>query len=89
LQQPGLYRLEVGLVVLYGCLLIVTPAYSGLAAGRLPIEISTRGARFAAEADQAAERDEARIKELEHTTDLMREGLERARNEIRQLDKDR
>jgi hypothetical protein len=57
-----------------------------LSAGRLPIEISTRGARFAAEADQAAERDEARIKELEHTTVLLREGLERVRFEIRQLD---
>jgi hypothetical protein len=59
LKQPGLYRLEVGLMVLYGCLLIVTPAYSGLSAGRLPIE---------------------------HTTALLREGLERARFEIRQLD---
>jgi hypothetical protein len=52
LEQAGLYRLEVALAVFYGCLLLVTPAYSGVVAGRLPIEISTRGAKFAAEATQ-------------------------------------
>lgn len=49
----------------YGCLLLATPAYSGLAMGRLPTEISTRGAKFAGEADQTVEQDEAAIKKLE------------------------
>lgn len=47
LGQTGLYRLEVALAAFYGLLLLVTPVYAGLAAGRLPIEISTRGAKFA------------------------------------------
>jgi hypothetical protein len=45
LLQPSLYRLEVALLVFYGCLLLLTPAFSGLIRGRLPIEISTRGAK--------------------------------------------
>lgn len=57
LGQPVLYRLEVALAVFYGCLLIFTPAYSGLIAGRLPIEISTRGARFSEYTDHAVEGD--------------------------------
>jgi len=85
LEQAALYRLEVGLAAFYGCLLLATPAYSGLAMGRLPIEISTRGARFAEETDRAAERDEARISELERKSDLLREGMERALAEIRQF----
>jgi hypothetical protein len=85
LEQAALYRLEVGLAAFYGCLLLATPAYSGLAMGRLPIEISTRGARFAEETERAAERDEARINELEQKFALLREGLERALAEIRQF----
>lgn len=65
LGQPALYRLEVALAVYYGCLLIVTPTYSALVAGRLPIEISTRGARFAEEADQAAGASEAALRQLQ------------------------
>jgi hypothetical protein len=65
LGQATLYRLEVALGVFYGCLLLATPAYSGLVMGRLPTEISTRGAKFAGEADQTVERDEATIGKLE------------------------
>src|SRR3954462_9041465 len=54
LEQAVLYRLEVALLVFYGCLLLVTPAFSGFLRGRLPIEIPTRGAKFAAEADETA-----------------------------------
>ena len=43
-EQVGLYRLEVGLLAFYGGLLLITPAFSGLVRGRLPIEISARGA---------------------------------------------
>lgn len=63
-QQAGLYRLEVALLVFYGSLLLITPAFSGLIRGRLPIEISTRGAKFAEEADQSDELVEAAIQEL-------------------------
>jgi len=89
LGLADIYRLEVALAVFYGCLLMVTPAYSGLAAGRLPIEISTQGAKFAAETDWTAERDETAIKELEQTTDRLWEQLERALVEIGQLRADR
>lgn len=65
LGQATLYRLEVALGVFYGCLLLATPAYSGLVRGRLPTEISTRGAKFAGEADQTVEQDEAAIKKIE------------------------
>lgn len=41
LDQPSLYRLEIALLVFYGCLLLITPMYSALAWGRLPTEIST------------------------------------------------
>lgn len=55
LGQLWLYRLEVSLLAFYACLLLITPAFSGLIRGRLPIEISTRGARFAEEADHSDE----------------------------------
>ena len=70
LEQAALYRLEVALAVFYGCLLLATPAYSGLVRGRLPTEISTRGAKFADEADQTVEQDEAAIKELRASLSL-------------------
>lgn len=85
LGQRSLYRLEVGLMVFYGDLLLVTPAFSGLARGRLPIEISTRGAKFAEDADRSAERNEKSIKELKLTVDLMRDRLTKARLEIDRL----
>lgn len=85
LEQPGLYRLEIALAVFYGCLLLVTPAYSGVVAGRLPIEISTRGARFAVEADQTADRDEEIIAELRLHVRQLLDGLTEAMIEIDRL----
>lgn len=85
LGQTSLYRLEIALAAFYGCLLLATPAYSGLVLGRLPIEISTRGARFAEETDRAAEQDEARINDLERKSNLLLEGMERALHEIQQF----
>ncbi|HEX5989419.1 MAG TPA: hypothetical protein VFY75_04310 [Solirubrobacterales bacterium] len=87
LGQSGLYRLEVALLGFYGCLALITPALSALIWGRLPIEISTRGARFAGEADRTAKRDEATIKELEQSTKRLREGSTTANFKIRQLEK--
>jgi hypothetical protein len=82
LGQPCLYRLEVALAALYGCLLLVTPAYSGVVTGRFPTEISTRGAKFATEAHQAAERDEEIISELKLNVSQVEDGLTEAMIEI-------
>ena len=84
-RQPGLYRLEVALLVFYGNLLIITPAFSGLAWGRLPTEISTRGARFAEETDRSTELDEAAIRKLEVITDELDQALTDAHIEIKRL----
>jgi|SRR6476659_4892693 len=85
LQQPGLYRLEIALFVFYGSLLLVTPAFSGLVRGRLPVEISTRGAKFAEEAGHSALLNEERIKDLKRVTDELAEGLRVANLEIKRL----
>jgi hypothetical protein len=77
--------LEVALLVFYGCLLLITPAFAGLAQGRLPIEVSTRGARFAEEADRSEELAEAKFEELERTTRALTEGLTAANLEIKRL----
>lgn len=87
LEQAALYRLELALGVFYGCLLLATPAYSGLAMGRLPIEISTRGAKFATEADQADKRDETTIKKLEREITELTVGLYEANVDIDRLGK--
>lgn len=84
-RQAGLYRLEVALLVFYGGLLLVTPAFSGLIRGRLPTEISTRGARFAEETDQAAKLNEKKIEDLEQVIEVLAERLGIADAEIRRL----
>jgi len=86
-QQAGLYRLEVALLVFYGVLLLITPTFSGLIRGRLPTEISTRGAKFAEEADYSAEQDEAAIERLQETTTKLARALTDAHVEIRRLSK--
>lgn len=85
LGQMWLYRLEVALLAFYGCLLLITPAFSGLIRGRLPIEISTRGARFAEETDRSAALDEVTIRRLEKTTGDLAQGLADAQTEIGRL----
>jgi hypothetical protein len=82
LQQVELYRLEVALAVFYGGLLLVTPAFSGLVGGRLPIEISARGARFADEAEYSAELSDTAIKELRQATNDLKAGLAAANMKI-------
>lgn len=86
-EQTGLYRLEVALLVFYGDLLLMTPALSGLIRGRLPTEISTRGAKFAEGADRSVKLDEAAVKALEATTDELTQGLADADLEIERLTK--
>jgi len=64
IRQPGLYRLEVALLIFYGWLLLLTPAFSGLIRGRLPIEISTRGANAHREALVTIDLEIKRLKEM-------------------------
>lgn len=85
LEQAALYRLEVALSIFYGCLLLATPAYSGLVRGRLPTEISTRGAKFAGEAEQSAGLNEKLIWELEQRVDSVVDGLSETMIEIARL----
>lgn len=85
LGQTGLYRLEIALLVFYGSLALLTPAFSALAWGRLPVEISTRGARFADEADRWAGQHQATIKALQKTTKRLSQGLATASMEIDRL----
>lgn len=82
LEQASIYRLEVALAAFYGLLLLATPAYSGMVMGRLPTEISTRGAKFASEAEHAVERDEATIRRLERGIAELRIGLSKAQAKI-------
>jgi hypothetical protein len=88
LGQPWLYRLEVSLLAFYGCLLLITPAFSGLIRGRLPIEISTRGARFAEEADHSDEASKASIKNLERSVNRLTDRVTAAEIDLGQLQKD-
>lgn len=73
--QTGLYRLEIALLIFYGGLLLVTPALSGLIRGRLPTEISLRGAKFAEGADESTERIEADIRRLDAAINNLDEAL--------------
>jgi hypothetical protein len=84
--QAGLYRLEVTLLVFHGALLLITPAFSGLIGGRLPIEISTRGAKFAEETGLTSERHETAIKELEWMIKVHSEGLDGVKLGIERLE---
>lgn len=86
LEQTALYRLEVALMVFYGGLLLITPAFSGLVSGRLPIEISARGAKFAEEADQSAEVTRAAIRDLKQTNIGLSDGSTAANLKLKQLE---
>ncbi len=95
LSQAGLYRLEMALLVFYGVLLVATPTFSGLVRGRLPIEITTRGAKFSEDADQSAGLAESATRELERSVSVLAEELEevgielhRMRSEVTVRDRD-
>lgn len=84
-QQAGLYRLEIALLVFYSSLLLITPAFSGLVRGRLPTEISVRGARFVEEADQTENLNEAAIEKMEKTINRFASELGNAEREVKRL----
>ncbi|HSS32331.1 MAG TPA: hypothetical protein VLL27_03525 [Solirubrobacterales bacterium] len=55
LNEGTIYHLEVALLIFYGGLLLLTPAFWGLIRGRLPTEISSRGAKYPEEVGQSAD----------------------------------
>jgi hypothetical protein len=65
LGNAAVYRIQIGLIVLYGGLLILTPVYRGVVRGTLPTEVSARGAKFGEDVDDAVLKVEERVKELE------------------------
>jgi hypothetical protein len=88
LEQPSIYRLEVALLAFYGGLLVATPAASGLIRGRLPTEISTRGARFAEEANHSDQAAEAATRQLEQTVDRLASQVTAIEADIHQLQRE-
>lgn len=84
-SQPGIYRLEAALLVFYGTLLLVTPAYSGLAWGRLPIEISTHGAKFFEGADRSAFLNETAMTKMRGRTATLAQALADTETEVERL----
>jgi hypothetical protein len=85
IRQEPLYRLELALLVFYGWMLLVTPAFSGLVRGHLPVEISTRGAKFVEEADHSTRLHEEEMTALNRLTVDLSERLEIAEVEIKRL----
>lgn len=73
--------------VFYGGLLLVTPAVSGLISGRLPIEISTRGAKFAEDFDHSDGASSAAIKELERRGNRLAERVAAAEIKINRCER--
>jgi hypothetical protein len=65
LGQNAIYRVEILLALVYGGLLLLTPFFYGAMRGRLPIEISPRGAKWAVEAEEALDKAEKTIASLE------------------------
>jgi hypothetical protein len=84
-RQAGLYRLEIALLIFYSSLLLITPAFSGLVRGRLPTEISVRGARFVEETDQTESRNEMAIEKMEKTINRFASELGNAEREVERL----
>ena len=77
------------MLVFYGSLLLMTPAFLGLVRGRLPVEISVRGAKFEEKADHSVEAAEARLEELEQRVVDLADGLTTANIEVHQPKKGR
>ena len=65
LGQTPVYRLEVLLALFCGGLLVLTPLFQGVLHGRLPIEISHRGAKWDVRTPELLDEAERRVGELE------------------------
>jgi hypothetical protein len=85
LGQEVIYRLEIFLVAFYSGLLIATPAYRGIVSGRLPIEVSARGAKFAEDAAGSIEETQKLVEELRERLRQSEATVARSRLNIDQL----
>lgn len=85
LGQESIYRLEIFLAAFYGGLLLLVPAYRGLVGGRLPIEISARGAKYAEETADSIEATQELVAELEQGLRAVEASAMRAHLNIDQL----
>jgi hypothetical protein len=85
LGQQALYRLEVGLVAFYGGLFILVPLFFGVVRGRLPTEISARGAKFGEDVDESIKEAQALVDDLDRRIEYAESRLARDRLNIDQL----
>jgi hypothetical protein len=83
--QEILYRLEVGVLVFYGGLVALTSVFRGAILGRLPIEISARGAKFAEEVDESLGATQALVEGLQGQIAALETQALRSRLNIDQL----
>lgn len=65
LGQVPVYRLEILLALVYGGLLLLTPFFHGVLNGRMPIEISHRGAKWQSDVEERLREAEEEITRLE------------------------
>jgi hypothetical protein len=79
LGQTSLYRVEVGLAVFYAGLIVLTPIFYGLVRGRLPIEISPRGAKFS---EDAAENVDRSLKDAQALADQLKREVRSAQAQL-------
>jgi hypothetical protein len=73
LGQAALYRVEILLALVYAGLLLLTPLFYGVFHGRLPIELSHRGAKWES-GPSGLENADQQVEELEvERAQLLRE----------------
>jgi hypothetical protein len=85
LGQPFVCRVEVYLAIVYGGLLLLTPLFYGLLQGRLPIEISHRGARWQEAANETIDGLSASVRTLQQDSTDLRVRLVQQQLEIQRL----
>jgi hypothetical protein len=83
--QELLYRLEVGVLLFYGGLIVLTPVFRGAVLGKLPIEISARGAKFAEDVDETIGTTQQLMAKQQERLEAMEKSMLRARLNIDQI----
>lgn len=71
LGQVAVYRIEIVLALVYGGLLLLTPLFQGVMHGRLPVELSHRGAKWQAQSDRELALADEKIARLEAERDML------------------
>jgi hypothetical protein len=70
LGQVAVYRVKILLALVYGGLLLLTPFFEGVLNGRMPIEISHRGAKW--QEQSPLEQAKEKIASLEAELDTLK-----------------